>query len=110
MENNELVEFAVSATNKATVEEVVCAIVGLTKYSESELLEAASSGRLSELFPFRAPTRNTLDFEPFDAVVPAPARAMNDKEYEDFLRGGRGEEYFVKLAPETVKPNNDPAL
>lgn len=71
----------------ASVDEVVEAIVALSRLDEAELAERVASGKLNEMFPFRIRDGETPALRPFSEVEEAPTRALTDEEYLRFLRG-----------------------
>ncbi|MBI3376473.1 MAG: hypothetical protein HY017_32555 [Betaproteobacteria bacterium] len=75
----------------AKLEDVVRAILVLAKHDEVELANIVNAGELHEVFPFEPRTHAApASLGRFDDITEAPARALTDEEYEDFLRGGRG--------------------
>jgi hypothetical protein len=75
----------------AKLEDVVRAILVLARRDEAELADIVSEGKLHEVFPFKPRTYAApASLGRFDDIKQAPARALTDEEYEDFLRGGRG--------------------
>ena len=71
----------------ASVDEVVEAIVALSRLGEAEIAERAASGKLREMFPFRIRDGETPGLRLFSDVEEALARALTDEEYLQFLRG-----------------------
>src|SRR6266404_8954886 len=75
---------------RATLEDVVSAIIALGRYDELELFQLVSGGKLQQVFPFRLRTSISdpiPELDRWEDVVKAPSRALTDDEYEGFLRG-----------------------
>ena len=70
----------------ASLEELVRAIVELSRLDEGQLVELATKGEIGTVLPYALRPRKTPELESWDEVDEAPGRALSDEEYERWLR------------------------
>ena len=71
----------------ASVDEVVEAILALSRLNPAAIAEQVAAGGLRETFPFRIRDGETPALRRFSDVEEIPDRPLTDEEYEQFLRG-----------------------
>jgi hypothetical protein len=69
---------SLDAKAPATIEAVVEVVMRLSTYSEAQILELVSAGKLSEAFPFRPKSGHAVpaDFVSEDDLIEASARPL----------------------------------
>ncbi len=76
------------STEPVTLEQVVAAVLALDRFSEEEVLDLISHGKLREVFAFGLRTRQLPpDTVPWDNIREAPARPLTEEEDLASVRG-----------------------
>ena len=76
------------AAEPVTLEQVVAAVLALDRFSEAEILDLISSGRLRDAFPYELRTgRPAADTMNWDEIPEASPRPLTEEEDLASMRG-----------------------